>query len=226
MARVQICDGRPFFFQWDTGAEIELCECATVTEVHFVTPGGTIRRDVVDNKCSVPDTALQTAGTLYVYAFARNESGGITRHEMRIGVVARPKPADYIDPPDEPEALALVAQRVAEMIAPQIGGVSPEQIKEAVQDYLAKNPPQGVSDEYIREVTAAMLEDAKASGEFDGEKGDKGDPGKDGADYILTEADKREIAGMVEVGGGGTVTDEHINSLIDAKLGVIENGTY
>lgn len=25
---------------------------------------------------------------------------------------------------------------------------------------------------------------------------------------------------------GGGVTDEHINSLIDAKLGVIENGTY
>lgn len=31
--------------------------------------------------------------------------------------------------------------------------------------------------------------------------------------------------GNVEV-GGGTVTDDHINSLIDAKLGVIENGTY
>lgn len=27
-------------------------------------------------------------------------------------------------------------------------------------------------------------------------------------------------------GGDGTVTDEHINALIDAKLGVIENGTY
>ena len=25
---------------------------------------------------------------------------------------------------------------------------------------------------------------------------------------------------------GGTVTDAHINSLIDAKLGVIENGSY
>lgn len=34
--------------------------------------------------------------------------------------------------------------------------------------------------------------------------------------------------GNVDVEGGGTggVTDEHINALIDAKLGVIENGTY
>ena len=29
-----------------------------------------------------------------------------------------------------------------------------------------------------------------------------------------------------EVNISGTVTDDHINSLIDAKLGVIENGTY
>lgn len=27
-------------------------------------------------------------------------------------------------------------------------------------------------------------------------------------------------------GSGGSVSDEHINSLIDAKLGVIENGSY
>lgn len=102
------------------------------------------------------------------------------------------------------------------------GGASAEQIQNAVRDYLERNPPQGVSDEHIREVTVDLLNEAKESGEFDGQ------PGKDGKDYILTEADKLEIAGMVEVSGGGgnTVTDDHINSLIDAKLGVIENGTY
>jgi lysophospholipase L1-like esterase len=84
--------------------------------------------------------------------------------------------------------------------------------------------------------------------------------GKDGKDYVLTDADKAEIAEqaaqLVDVpGGGGFVasddppedtsllwvdtddnsgngdgsdypTDDHINALIDAKLGVIENGTY
>ena len=57
---------------------------------------------------------------------------------------------------------------------------------------------------------------------FDGKDGEDG---KDGNDYILTEADKQEIASLVEV-PDNTVTDEHINALIDAKLGVIENGTY
>ena len=57
-----------------------------------------------------------------------------------------------------------------------------------------------------------------------GEKGDKGDKGDPGAGYVLTDADKAAIAGLVDV--PDAVTDEHINALIDAKLGVIENGTY
>lgn len=99
------------------------------------------------------------------------------------------------------------------------GGASAEQIQAAVQDYFEKNPQPGVNDEQVREIAKALLEEAKERGEFDGP------PGKDGKDYILTEDDKKEIADMVEV-DGNTVTDDHINSLIDAKLGVIENGTY
>lgn len=113
----------------------------------------------------------------------------------------------------------LDAARRAEEAAAS-GGASPELIENAVNNYLEKNPVQGVSDEHIKDVTAEMLEEAKKSGVFDGKDG------ADGKDYILTDADKREIAGMVEVGGGGTVTDDHINSLIDAKLGVIENVAY
>lgn len=73
----------------------------------------------------------------------------------------------------------------------------------------------------ITNIVNDALAQAKASGEFNGEKGDKGDPGND---YVLTDADMAAIAGLVDV--PEAVTDEHINSLIDAKLGVIENGTY
>ena len=71
-----------------------------------------------------------------------------------------------------------------------------------------------------------------------GKDGADGQPGADGKDYILTEADKKEIANMVEVPEGGNVdltgyakiedipTDAHINDLINTALGVIENGTY
>ena len=43
-------------------------------------------------------------------------------------------------------------------------------------------------------------------------KGDKGDS------YVLTEEDKQEIAGMVDVGGG----DSYTKAEIDAKIGDIE----
>ena len=54
---------------------------------------------------------------------------------------------------------------------------------------------------------------AKASGQFDGKDGYTpqkgidyfdGDPGEPGKDYNLTEADKQEIAGMVEAPPGYT----------------------
>lgn len=59
-----------------------------------------------------------------------------------------------------------------------------------------------------------------------GPKGDKGDPGadgqpgKDGSDYVLTEADKQEIAAMVEVSGGdvdlsGYYTKTEIDQLLE-----------
>lgn len=76
----------------------------------------------------------------------------------------------------------------------------------------------------------------------DGETGPQGPQGEPGADYVLTEADKQEIAGMVEVTGGdvdlsnyytkgevdgkGYQTAAQVTAAINEALGVIENGTY
>lgn len=45
----------------------------------------------------------------------------------------------------------------------------------------------------------------------DGEPGPQGPKGEDGKDYVLTEADKQEIAGMIDVpsGDGGTAEEKH-----------------
>ena len=67
-----------------------------------------------------------------------------------------------------------------------------------------------------------------------GEQGPQGEPGQN---YILTEADKSEIAGMVvvdtstfvtmaQVEAKGYQTEANVNALINTALGVIENGTY
>lgn len=70
-----------------------------------------------------------------------------------------------------------------------------------------------------------------------GEQGPIGPQGEPGQNYILTEADKSEIAGMVvvdtstfatmaQVEAKGYQTEADVNTLINTALGVIENGTY
>ena len=69
----------------------------------------------------------------------------------------------------------------------------------------------------------------------DGKDGVDGAPGADGKDYVLTEADKQEIADMVEVTGGGDAdlsdyytkeeTTAAINEALNA-IGVAEEGSF
>ncbi len=56
----------------------------------------------------------------------------------------------------------------------------------------------------LQSATDAALAQAKASGAFDGApgaKGDKGDPGAPGKDYVITAADKTEIAAAILADG-------------------------
>lgn len=70
-----------------------------------------------------------------------------------------------------------------------------------------------------------------------GIQGPIGPQGEPGQNYILTEVDKSEIAGMVvvdtstfatmaQVEAKGYQTEADVNALINTALGVIENGTY
>lgn len=55
-------------------------------------------------------------------------------------------------------------------------------------------------------------------------RGEKGEPGKNGV--LSVNGVTPDENGNIDITIGDTVTDEHINALIDTKLGVIENGTY
>jgi hypothetical protein len=70
------------------------------------------------------------------------------------------------------------------------GGVSRETVRKMIED------AGGISDEEVKTAVEEALAKAKESGDF------KGDPG---SDYILTEADKTEIA-------------EEAAALVDAAL--------
>ena len=95
----KITQGKRQLWQWDTGVQLMLFDIGSANEVHFATPDGVIRRDIVNNMCNIPDVVLQRAGTMVCYVFNREPYEGDTRHEFHFEVLPRPKPADYIDPP-------------------------------------------------------------------------------------------------------------------------------
>ena len=79
-------------------------------------------------------------------------------------------------------------------------------LDEAIDFVVHKIPEIYVNNEKLDNAVNSALEEAKASGDFKGDKGDKGNDGYtpqkgvdyfDGNDYVLTEADKTEIANAV-----------------------------
>lgn len=129
---------------------------------------------------------------------------------------------------------------------PDMPAVDPVQVKLPVGqgsggnvDFVVdNNPPEDTSvlwvdpddndDDGFQEAVNAALAQAKESGEFDGEDGA---PGTDGKDYVLTDADKTEIAEMaaelVDVpensGGGISVTGATVGQTVKISE-VDENG--
>lgn len=247
-------NGGGYFWQWDTGQKItivggDVCGHALLSNC----PKTPALRVIIQEEggvrtITVPDTMLQSAEPITVHVCECDAEGGTTTHHtQRFPVLTRPKPDDYVYTPGEIKTWDALAARV--------DALEGEGLAQAVAEYLEENPVEaGATAEEAAQIEANAaaverlttnkldadklpeavndaLAKAKTSGEFDGKDGDPGPagadgkPGADGKDYVLTEYDKTEIAGMaaemVEV-----PTDEHINNLINTALGVIENGTY
>lgn len=122
-----------------------------------------------------------------------------------------------------------------------------DNIGQAVEDYLEENDIKVdltgyATEEYVNdairdiELTPGPVgpkgEDGytpiKGVDYFDGKDGVDGAPGKDGKDYVLTEADKEEIAGMVpgaDVDLSDYYTKEEIDDLLsNLPVGDIPSG--
>ena len=97
-----------------------------------------------------------------------------------------------------------------------------------ITDEIERELADKLAADELPEAIENALAQAKENGEFDGAagpQGPQGDPGPAGADgppgddYVLTDADRQEIAelaaGLVEVPGGGCSIDtwEHINTI-------------
>lgn len=190
-------DGRSELWQWDTGRALAVD--ADCSQVHFSNKvfGRSIDVDVSDGVAIIPDVLLQTDKDLNVWAFVGTAENGYTKISKTFNVNRRNKPADYVFTPTEQTTLAELSVRLDRIEEYQ----DPDAIKNAVDDYLDQNPVGApvqsvngqtgtveltaedvgaISQDDLQEVTNEVLEQAKASGEFDGPQGPEGPQGPKG----------------------------------------------
>ena len=209
-------DGRSELWQWDTGRKLTVdTDCS---QVHFSNKvfGRSIDVDVIDGVAAIPDILLQTDKDLSVWAFVGTSENGYTKISKTFKVNRRNKPADYVFTPPDQTSIEEIKEKLEYLESIQ----DPDAIKNAVEDYLEKNPVEApvqsvngktgeveltaedvgaISQDDLQEATNEALAKAKESGEFDGKDGYtpvKGVDYFDGDDYVLTNADKEEIAEM------------------------------
>ena len=129
-------DGRSELWQWDTGRALTVdTDCS---QVHFSNKvfGRSIDVDVVDGAAIIPDVLLQTDNDLNVWAFSGTAENGYTKISKTFKVNRRNKPADYVFTPPDQTSLEEIKERVSHLESMQ----DPGAIKNAVEDYLKKNP--------------------------------------------------------------------------------------
>ena len=187
---LEIAGGRENFYQWDSGRHLVIQGGEQCQEVHFTDSGredaGTMTckiREVAGARIvDVPDSLLQTAAPFTAYLFYRAEDGTETRRAKRFQVLPRPKPADYVHTEEEYRSFADLEKRIEDL---EGGQVDPEAIASGVQAYMDANPVTAESigalgvDKLSQAINDALSQ-AKASGDFKGEKGDQGEPGVKG----------------------------------------------
>lgn len=236
----KILDGRSEFYQWDLDRQL-IIEDATVNEVHFCnrTDDCSLVCEVYEldglRVADVPNILLQDNWRINVYAYDSN----YTKFCEQFDVLKRSKPADYIYTETEIKNYDELAARVDEI---EKNGISEEAVSGAIEKYLEENDIRVDLTGYATETYVnEKIEQIELT---PGPAGPQGEPGKDGAqgpagkdgaqgpigpegpagkDYVLTQADKKEIAGMVEVSGDGTdLTNYYTKDEVDAAIEKIE----
>lgn len=222
----KIYDGREAFYQWDVDRKI-VVDDRSITQVHFCnrTEDCALICECYEHEgnwvADVPNILLQDNWRIRVYAF----DGCATKHEEKYDVKPRSKPDTYVYTETEVLSYETISKRM-DAIESDIEGVA----EEVIREYLEENPLDVdltgyATEKYVDEAIEQIELTPGAPGK-DGKDGKDGytpvkgvdyfdgAPGADGKDYVLTEADKQEIAGMVEVTGGTTesVKEVHVGT--------------
>lgn len=128
--------------QWEINREIELT-CVNIDELHWSKPSMTRAiptKPESDEFASIPDILLQTSEKLTVHAMKEEKVVDVAVFNIK----PRKKPSDYVYTPTEILNYETLATEIEKLkTSGGTGGVTDEQIKDVVEDYLEKNPPEG-----------------------------------------------------------------------------------
>ena len=223
-------------YQWDTGRVVLVDPDSeyTIHEVHFSTKKldfAYVANTYTENGntyCAIPNILLQQYYDIYCYEVRENADGEESVSTTIFKVIRRNRPLDYVytEPEkykykelekriekleeafeevkaasDEAVAMATEARSVAETAGTTASGFN-DQIEE-IRNIMVKSINNTLPDENgnVKIEAHAITFTGAVTGSYDG-------------------------SAPMNVKIPSAVTDDHINSLIDTKLGVIENGSY
>lgn len=193
-------DGRKQLYQWDTGRIASVSIDCDIIHFSNLTYGEALAVQVKNSEVEIPNQLLTSGSPVHCWAFVLDENGSYTKQEQTIDVIKRGKPSDYVYTQTEVITIQAAVENALEK-AKESGDFKGEK---GDKGDIGPQGPQGET----------------------GAKGDKGDPGDAGQDYVLTYADKadiaEEVAKLVTPGTSIDVTAE-VGQTIVVKA-VDENG--
>ena len=206
-------DGRDELWQWDTGRTLTVdTDCS---QVHFSNKvfGRSIDVNVADGVAIIPDVLLQTDKDLNVWAFSGTAENGYTKISKTFKVNRRNKPADYVFTPPDQTSLEEIKEKIDYLESMQ----DPGAIKNAVEDYLERNPVEAT-------VTAENIQ--SALGYTPADSADLADKlPKSPTDWEQWTADEQNTARIRMGAVSATDVSTAITEALSA-IGVAEEGSY
>ena len=182
--------------QWDVGRSVKITGIE-VEYAHFANKGDSkaVVVGFVDIDAKIPDFLLQTGKELCVYAV----KDGITVESKTFYVKKRERPENYVYEEDQRNYIyELITDAENAVDSANQAADRANEAAAKVEEYIAAGGIGGFSP--IAKVTQTAEGATIEITDKNGTTAATVTNGKDGKDYVLTEADKKEIAGMVADG--------------------------
>lgn len=232
---IKIDNDKRAFFQWDTNQKLVIEGADGCQEVHFCPEEASnamvckITEEGENRIVVVPNVLLQEAGHITAYIFRVDNEGQETKYARSFKVIPRAKPDDYVYTETEVWNYKKLEERLIGMkefelvnaVAAHLeehpvetGATAEEaaQIKQNAEN-IKKLSDNKLDASKLPEVVTDALAQAKASGEFKGDRGEQGPQGEKGEQGEPGPQGSAGADGKTPVRGVDYWTDEDIEAI-------------